>query len=431
MTEATPPPADPPLLRWAKYAFFLQLFLLAWMKRGVTIQGLEAVPTDLLFLVTMALWAAALATRQARPRLHPAFALLALYFAALALSAVFSVDRQTSAFKLLTQVYLLMLPVLAFNLVTTLDDLKRAFAWWLAAAVAVGAYGAATVLLFPFFGYRSFLSEPLHHFGTLPPGFYPRIELTFEYPAMLGNYLGVSLMFVLVAERLGWLARTRAIACAAVILVSALFALTPGFGGVIAMLGLWIWYCQRETSPKLAVLALAGVGGVTILEVLVASVTPVLHPTAPFLIRVPGLPKPIAPAVRLMVWMAAAKNFLASPIVGHGIGVDPVSVPFQAPEETIAYPVTDAHNFILSIAAQSGIVGVAALVAIVWFVIREARSAATARRPEPLLFGLSIAWLSGFVIEGLVGSFEDARHLWILLGFILAASRFRTAQPAA
>jgi O-antigen ligase len=431
MTEVGPTIPDPPLLRWAKCAFFLQLFLLAWMKHGIPIEGLEAFPVDLLFLVTTALWAAALVARQARLRLHPAFLLLALYFAALALSAVFSVDRQTSAFKLLTQIYLLTLPVLAFNLVTTIDDLKRAFAWWLAAAVAVGAYGVATVLLFPFFGYHSFLSGPLHHFGTLPPGFYPRIELTFEYPAMLASYLGVSLMFVLVAERLGWLARTRAIACAAVILVSALFALTPGFGGVIAMLGLWIWYCQRETSPKRAVLALAGVCGVTVLEILVAAVTPVLHPTAPFLIHVPGLAKPIAPAVRLMVWMAAAKTFLASPIVGHGIGVDPVSVPFQSPEETMAYPVTDAHNLILSIAAQCGIVGVAALVAIVWFVIRQARAAATPRTTEPLLFALSIAWLSGFVIEGLVGSFEDARHLWILLGFILAASRFRTAERAA
>ena len=431
MTEATRQPADPPLLQWAKCSFFLQLFFLAWMKRGVTIQGLEAFPTDLLFLVTMALWAAALVTRQARLRLHPAFLLLGLYFAALALSAIFSVDRQTSAFKLLTQIYLLMLPVLAFNLIRTLDDLKRAFAWWLAAAVAVGAYGVATVLLFPFFGYHSFLSGPLHHFGTLPPGFYPRIELTFEYPAMLANYLGVSLMFVLVAERLRWLGRTQAIACSTVILVSALFALTPGFGGVVAMLGLWIWYCQRETSPGLARLALAGVSGVTILEVLVAAVTPVLHPTAPFLIHVPGLAKPIAPAVRLMVWMAAARTFLASPIVGHGIGVDPVSVPFQSPEETMAYPVTDAHNLILSIAAQCGIVGVAALVAIVWFVIRQARAAATPRPPEPLLFALSIAWLSGFVIEGLVGSFEDARHLWILLGFILAVSRFPKAERTA
>jgi len=97
----------------------------------------------------------------------------------------------------------------------------------------------------------------------------------------------------------------------------------------------------------------------------------------------------------------------------------------------MAYPVTDAHNLILSIAAQCGIVGVAALVAIVWFVVRQARAAAIPRPPEPLLFALSIAWLSGFVIEGLVGSFEDARHLWILLGFILAASRFPKAERTA
>jgi hypothetical protein len=35
--------------------------------------------------------------------------------------------------------------------------------------------------------------------------------------------------------------------------------------------------------------------------------------------------------------------------------------------------------------------------------------------------GLAIAWLGSFALQGLVGSFEHQRHLWILFGLILSA----------
>jgi O-antigen ligase len=429
MIEAEAEPIHAPLFEAAKRTFLVMLLLLPWMKHGVTIRGLEAYPTDFVFLLTMALWLAALITGQTRLRLHPSFLLLAFYFAAMAVSAIVSFDPRTSAFKLLTQVYLLALPVLAFNLVRTETELKRALAWWLCPAIAVGAYGVATLLLFPFFGWDSFLRAPLHHFGTLPPGPYPRIELTFEFPAMLANYLGVSLMFLLIAKTLGWLGRTTAVACAAALLVSAFFALTPGFGGIVAMLALWIWYLERERRQPLALLALAAACGTTALEVLVAAVTPIIHPTAPFLIHVPGISAPLAPAVRLLAWIDAARNFLAAPIFGHGIGIDPVHVLYQAPEASAAGYVTDAHEIFLSLAAQCGIPGLLALCAIIWFVLHEARSAAGSRRT--LAFGLCIAWLCGFAIQGLVGSFEDSRHLWILLGLILSAIGLDRPAPLA
>jgi O-antigen ligase len=164
---------------------------------------------------------------------------------------------------------------------------------------------------------------------------------------------------------------------------------------------------------------LAAACGATALEVLVAAVTPIIHPTAPFLIHVPGVSVPLAPAVRLLAWIDAARNFLVAPIFGHGIGIDPVRVLYQAPEASAPSYVTDAHEIFLSLAAQCGIPGLLALCAIIWFVLHEARSAAGSRRT--IAFGLCIAWLSGFAIQGLVGSFEDSRHLWILLGLILSA----------
>lgn len=413
-----------PFLQAATGAFLLLVALLPWMKYGIIIFGLEAYPVDFLFVLTFGLWVAALATGQAHFHGHRSFVLLGLYFAAMAVSAAASEDRAVSAFKLLTQVYLLLLPVLAFNLIRTEAELKRVFLWWLVPALAVASYGVVTLLLFPFFGWHSFLREPLHNFGTLPAGPYPRIELTFTYPSMLANYLGVSLMLLLLAYNRGWISRRATLAGAAALLASAFFALTPGFGGVVAMLFVWVWYRTRDRQPLVARGALVAAAGVSLLQVVVAAVTPFLHWTAPFLIHVPGLSAPLAPSVRLMGWIAAFQNFLSSPIFGHGIGLDAVRVLYQAPEDVVPGYLTDAHNFILNIAAESGILGVAALFAIVWHVLRQALAAAHPGDDKMVQFGLAIAWLSGFVIEGLVGSFEDVRHLWILFGMLACASRF-------
>jgi O-antigen ligase len=90
---------------------------------------------------------------------------------------------------------------------------------------------------------------------------------------------------------------------------------------------------------------------------------------------------------------------------------------------------TDAHNVFLNFAAQTGLVGLAAMLAIVLHV---------ARRTFPLRlqgFGavrvmLGLTWLNAFVYQGLTGSYEDARHLWLLLGLLIAAERLETNEAA-
>ena len=42
---------------------------------------------------------------------------------------------------------------------------------------------------------------------------------------------------------------------------------------------------------------------------------------------------------------------------------------------------------------------------------------------------LAIAWLDAFVYQGLTGSYEDARHLWVLLGLFLASYRIAVTSP--
>ena len=417
---------SPTAFQLAQYSYFALIVLLAWMKTPITIGGLDVFPVDAAFGVTMLLWLLALARRETTLRLHPAFWLLLFYFAAMGLSLFNSDDVQRSAVKLLTQLYLLALPVLTYNLVSTVGDMRRVFASWLGGAAAVSLLGVATVLLFPFLGYQSVLSWPLHNFGTLPPGNYPRLELTFLFPAMLANYLGVSLAMVFVSGWLGWVGRRAVLAMASAILLSAFFGLTPGFGSVLFVLGACTWYSQRERRPGLARAALVVGSAMPIIGALLASVTPILHPTAPFLVQIPGLPAPLAPSVRLLAWIDAVHNFLASPILGQGIGLDTVDVDYEASGCSTSC-VTEAHNTFLNFAVQCGIVGLAALAALIWFVARHIKRPPPQSQANVLLFGLSIAWLSGFALHGLVGSFEDTRHLWIVLGLILSASSLRTA----
>jgi len=384
------------------------------MKRPLLVGGLGVIPSDLMFLACSLLWAIASLLGEAKLKWNSGFWPLAIYFAALALSAAFSVDPKVSGFKLATQAYLMGIAVLTYQLVQTADDLRRLFLACIGGAAIVGIMGVATVTLFPFFGWHSFLAWPLHHFGTLPPGPYPRIELTFEYPAMMANYLALALMLVILARRLGWIGRRPSLLLGGAILVTAFFALTPGFGGLLFMLAIWVWHRNRGSRSGGA--ALIAAGGLAVLEVAVASVTPILHRTAPFLIHIPGLETPLAPAVRLLVWIDAGRNFLAHPILGRGIGIEAAAVPYASPEGNYGI-VADAHNVFLSLASQSGIVGLLAMTLLIAFAVRQAM------RGKDVAFGLGLAFLSGLVVQGLVGSFEDTRHLWLAYGLMLAAAK--------
>jgi hypothetical protein len=396
----------------AKWSLALFAFSLFWMKDPLIIRGLPAIPADLLFLVTAGLWLAAMLSGQSRVRWNAGFWPLLIYFAALAISAIWSTGLRTSAFKLATQAHLLAVPILTYHLVDTASDLRRLFIAFIAGAGIVAAMGIATLLLFPLFGADSFLSWPLHNFGTLPVGPYPRLELTFEYPAMMANYLTLAVMLVMLSARSGWIGSHAGAILIAAMLVTALFALTPGFGGLLCMMGIWLWSSRRGTILGRA--GLIGAIGAGFLEVLLASVTPILHPTAPFLIEVAGFH--LAPAVRLLAWIDAARNFLAHPIAGHGIGVDAVLVPYISPDGRFGI-VTDAHNMVLSIAAQAGILGVVGMTAVLAFAARRMR------RADEMVFGLSLAFLCCMLVQGFVGSFEDARHLWLAYGLMLAAAK--------
>lgn len=158
---------------------------------------------------------------------------------------------------------------------------------------------------------------------------------------------------------------------------------------------------------------------------LAASVTPLIHPTAPFLIELPGLADPLAPSVRMMAWIEASRSILAHPLFGTGLGSDPIAVRYLAPSGE-QHVLTDGHNVFLTVAMHNGLPSLAALLVLVGFVARRALPL----RAEPSAL-LAAGWLIAFAYHGLTGSFEDARHLWVLLGLMLAARRIERSDPPA
>lgn len=423
-TFAAPAAAAMPA-RLAGWVLLLFVFLLPFMQPAVRVFGLEAVAADAAYLMLAGLWAVALAAGGARLRWHPAFGLLALYLAAMAISAVASDQPRQSAVKLATQLYLLSLPPIALSLIRTERDLRAVLAAWLAASAVVAAVAIASVAAFFLDPGNPLLAATANDYGTLPPGPYPRLRLTFLYAAMLCNYLTVSLVILLIARRLGWIGRTPFLLLLAGILFAAAFSLTPGLGGIFLALGLWAWLVL-ERGP-LARTALLGGVAAAVLFVGAMAVTPFLHPTAPFLIQVPGTDITLAPAVRLMAWIEAARNFAADPWLGRGLGLEAVDVKILIPSGQLA-GVTDAHNSFLNVAVQCGLAGLAALLALLWWVAGRLRPLRLAGGSSNVLgVGLAFAFLNAFAYQGLGGSFEDARHLWLLFGLILAADRLTAA----
>jgi O-antigen ligase len=140
------------------------------------------------------------------------------------------------------------------------------------------------------------------------------------------------------------------------------------------------------------------------------------YSSASFSFKLPGL----EPSSRLLVWSDAFKTFTEDPITGKGIGQPVSGIIYQNTEGSTSL-LTDAHNIFLSVGAQSGLIGLAAILALVLYMLRVSFGAGMNKERSLILNGLGLAFLSAFVYQGLTGSFEDARHLWVLIGMIPAA----------
>ncbi len=372
---------------------------------------------DVVLLVTGVVWLVLWLARKRRIVWSPAYIFLAAYAVAVRLSAIFSIRPEQSAVKLVGKFYLFAIVFLTINIVTSLDILKSVLRAWF--------IGSGILILLSLAGIAAFylgLNDPnqnlvLHPiFGSLPPGRYPRIEGFFSYPSLLCNYLSLTATFLVLSVSMEWLSKRSAIAFGICLLVVDAFTLTPGLGGVFLAAGIFVWTkSERRIVGRLALSA-----GILVaaLAFFAASVTLFSHTAEGN--SVPLAAGEISRSHRAEAWRTSFQSFLQSPILGRGIDVPVADSRFIDPSGNHQL-LTDAHNTYLSVLAETGAVGFVAFAALIVLIFAGlSRKVLLNHLSYSAALALIIALIDACLYQGLTGSYEDTRHLWVLFGVALA-----------
>jgi hypothetical protein len=405
--------------RIAKYLFLALIFSLPIFRPSIlTIAEYKLAITDVLFLGCVIFFAISLILKRSRAVWDRSFIFLFLFALSLSIASVFSETPERSIIKLFGHFYLIGLAVLAVQFTNEQGFWRKAvYAWLAGLSITIGA-----VLVGLFLFTIGFTTEEsnyfLFHFGTLPAGNYPRIMALFANSNMLATYLGVSVPLVLGAAKVEWIGRPLAVILLFGVCIATAFSISPNIGGVILSAGLWLLYAgndQLDTKVRQLIATGTVIG---CLGFFLAATVSLESPNSEKEFRIPGTSIILEPSVRIFTWRSSAETFLKHPLFGKGTGTDAAFVKYQSPAGPRQL-LLDAHNMWLSIAAQTGIFGLATFCLLLFHLFRRCRF-----RPPPvattdvLHISLSCAFIGGFIYQGLTGSFEDARHIWVVIGLL-------------
>jgi len=226
-------------------------------------------------------------------------------------------------------------------------------------------------------------------------------------------------MLALMMWSLGWLTTRWLRPLVIGILVAAMLTFTPGLGGMPLSLGIWLWlYLKERGRIRLARVAIAGAIVVSITVFAASAVT--LFSASPEGTESPLAHAELKPSRRAIAWQTAFETFKQYPLLGRGVGVPVSFAPYVNPSGGRG-TLTDAHNTYLSLAGESGLLGLLAFAGIIVFLLRGL-SPLQLSGPIRLVVKtyLTLALVDAFIFQGLVGSFEDTRHMWVLFGMLAA-----------
>ena len=391
-------------------SFLLVVFSLGLMKPSIASPIGMLTLADTLFLITLALTALAVASGSIAFRWHRALSAGVFFFLAVVLAAIFSQDVTRSLVKVVGVGYLLLVACSAFTLVTTLSRLRLAVLAWLGGAALPIIVAVVGVLLFYVVPQNPWLSEITYHYGAAPVGYFPRVNSTMVSPSMLCNYLTVTLALAVVALHTGWIGKKLAVAVIIGISFAAAFTVSIALGGFILAAGWLMWWLGSRDAISRTALVASSFAAIGFLAISPIALNDAMNGA-------------VAPSSRVLVWSSATDTFLAQPVTGKGPGLPVAEVLYKNSDGTTSL-LTDAHNSFLSVAAQTGTVGLAAFLVLVFAVLRTGfRRYGQKEELDVIRFGMTIAFLCAFMYDGLTGSFEDARHLWVLIGLILATEQ--------
>lgn len=395
------------------YLAFLAALPIAHPLR-VIFSGLSVQACDFLFAGAAVVWAIGIFRGKVKIRRSWFYLPLALYLAAMVFSTIYSINPQQSATKLVGKVYLVFIAILTFNLVNSLSFMRRASEVWQVGTVLTVAFTILGILLF-FVGLKdrsiNFMLSP---YGTLPPGPYPRVDGLFEYAALLGNFLSISFVIALIMSSAGWLNGRWLWALIVGICVVAVFTFTPGIGGLALSAGLWLWlHLKRIGHTFLSKLSLVTGIGIAVSFLMAASLT--LFSYGEGFTPIPIAHKQFKPSSRVAIWQAAFETFKEYPLFGRGVGMEVFPTTIIVPSG-VAHRLTDAHNTYLSVAAETGVIGLLTLGGVLAFLLKGLIPLLNNSFDSAIRICLALGLLDAFFYQGLVGSFEDARHMWVLIG---------------
>ena len=417
-------PSDPFSIfrRILDISFLLLVGSLGFLQIPFHVLGFSLVTTDILFLITALFWLANILSRKAKVVWSPFYWCLFGYLAALFCSALFSINVSESFKRFLEETSLICLCILAINVIDSVHRLKRALSAWLIGTSFAIVIGLTTIAFFYVNQDNPFLPYLTYHYGSVPVGNYPRITATFVSASMFCNYLNVSLIIALIASVKRKFDERVSFVLIVGICTASAFTFSIGLGGIFLAFAGWMYLSGSNSSLlRRSTMVFGAAAALFFLVISIFALTP--YPNAKIWFRIPGTGLSLMPSARVLVWRDAVRTFIENPINGIGLEQPVAGVTFSNTEGSQSL-LSDAHNTFLQVAAESGTLGLAAILSIVIFIMRrwwkKHLSSVTANR---LAFGLGLAFICGFIYQGLMGSFEHARHLWVLIGMFVAADR--------
>ena len=372
------------------------------------IDGYPLVLTDILFVILAAVVAGLILLGRMRIAWSPFHAAIVAFSLAEFLSAAHLGTRH-ALIKAAGSSYLCALGILASHYSQQRGGARRILWAWLAGtAVTVIAMGAGLALFVG--GQRS--NPFLYGYGSLIPGAYPRLQGLFVNANVLFTYLAAGVFFLFGAVRARVLPPRVGYGAGAVLVVGTVFSLSPGLGGLALALA---WWWSPSLAPRGATAArLAGMGA-AIAFVLATLLSPTMLQRSGTLTSLP-----LEPSSRLMAWRDAAATFLANPWLGAGPGSDVAHVSYQNASHFQEF-LTDAHNTFLSVLGQTGLVGFACFLWILVPLVARMRMPPDLTPHRAWRSACECALMAAVLYPSLSGSFEDTRHVWIVLGLLHAA----------
>jgi O-antigen ligase len=356
-------------------------------------------------------------------KIQPFHWFVAAYAAALMLSSIFSTQPSRSFIKLAGEFYLFGLSFISYSFVRDSAFVKRIVYAFLA-GTSITILASLAGFVFFYFGYKTQADNFfLSHVGSLPAGNYPRIHALFANANMMCNFLNVTLMLSLLSGYLGWIRKWLSLVLTTGIWFAAILTFSTGLGGMLLSTGLWFGtvYAGRKNEVfKSRLIKFVGIAA-AILILAAACVSPDTANTAQDF-TVPGVEQKLEPSVRILVWQDSIRTFSEYPILGKGTGIDPANV-FYSTLSGQNQILSDAHNMYLSVLGQAGLIGFVAFAGLLVFLIRRFKFEIGDERAT-IETALSCAIAGALLYQGLTGSFEDARHLWILIGMFAGISAY-------